>query len=100
MGNSTKRCGFSWRSGSSASSGLMVAATAGLGASSVLCTTCWWLASIWASREARSASKGAFSLSEAAKSSFLTGDSILKASIAEAACKEGMPVSSGCVCTR
>lgn len=79
MGKSTNLLGFSWSRGSSTSSGLIVGATF---ASSCLASVCF--ASISDSRAERSASRGLFSL-PAEKSSFLTGDSIWKLAMPEAA---------------
>ena len=73
----------------------MVGATAGFSSTfftiSVTTGVAACLASISAARVARSASKGLFSLSSAAlKSSFLTGDSILRDSMAEVACRNAL----------
>lgn len=82
MGKRTNLWGFSWSRGSSICPGLVVVAIAFC--ASILDSLCF--ASIWASRAARSASKVLFSLLVAEKSSFFTGDSIEKFSIAVAAC--------------
>lgn len=81
MGKRTNRFGFSWRRGSSASSGLSVGAT--VTAFSVLTSATMGLMSMF-NGIGELASIGAFSL-PALKSSFLTGDSILKSRMADAA---------------
>jgi hypothetical protein len=75
--------------GSSISSGLIVGATLGLVSdlSTLTVSVDLWLSSICLARLSRAASsRGWFSLSEALKLIFLTGDSILKESMAVAAC--------------